>query len=117
MPMRELVSPDAIPALVERNRWFWLQVLKAGPNRDQDEETVERLQLAHLQHLFTLQREGKLTLFGPVDDPEIRGIGVLLVDTRDEAEALMADDPMVLAGRLVVEIRAWFTLPGGALRV
>ena len=57
-----------------------------------------------------------LTLFGPVDgDRTLRGIGVLLVATREEAEALMARDPMVAAGRLRAEIRPWFTLPGAAL--
>ncbi|MCI0345565.1 MAG: YciI family protein [Chloroflexi bacterium] len=116
MAERELVAPEDVEFLVSRNRWFWLQLLKAGPNRDQDEATVERLQLAHLQHLFSLERDGLLTLFGPVDDAsELRGIGVLLVETREEAEALMADDPMVKAGRLVAEVRPWFTRPGGSL--
>ena len=116
MSERELVSPEEVDALVRRNRWFWLQLLKAGPNRDQDEATVERLQLAHLQHLFSLQRRGLLTLFGPVEDAgDLRGIGVVLVETREEAEAMMADDPMVKAGRLVVEIRPWFTMPGASL--
>jgi hypothetical protein len=27
----------------------------------------------------------------------------------------MVDDPAVVAGRLVVEVRPWFTRPGGAL--
>lgn len=115
MDERELISPEEIDRLVSQHRWFWLQLLKAGPNRDQDEATVERLQLAHLQHLWSLQRQGLLTLFGPVDDPELRGIGVVLVETREEAEALFAEDPMVKMGRLVVEIRPWFTMPGASL--
>lgn len=90
--------------------------MKAGPNRDQDEETLDRLQLAHLQHLNWLERHGRLTLFGPVEDAgDLRGIGVLLVETREEAAAEMADDPMVKAGRLIAEIRPWFTKPGAAL--
>ena len=44
-----------------------------------------------------------------------RGIGVLTVATRDEAEALMADDPAVRAGRLRAEVRPWFTTPGDRL--
>ena len=112
----ELVSPDEVEAFVSQHRWFWLQLLKAGPNRDQDEATVERLQLGHLQHLFSLQRRGLLTLYGPVEDTgDLRGIGVVLVETREEAEALFADDPMVKVGRLVVEIRPWFTMPGASL--
>ena len=116
MAERELVSPEDVERLVRKNHWFWILLLKAGPNRDQDEATVERLQLAHLQHLFSFQRHGLLTLFGPVEDAgELRGIGVLLVETREEAEALMADDPMVEAGRLIAEVRPWFTMPGASL--
>jgi uncharacterized protein YciI len=113
---RELATPDDIEAAIKKNRWFWLLFLKAGPNRDQDEATLDRLQLAHLQHLNWLRRQGLLTLFGPVEDAgDLRGIGVLLVTTREEAEALMADDPMVRAGRLIAEIRPWFTQPGASL--
>ena len=116
MSERELVSAADVEALVNQQRWFWLLLLKAGPNRDQDDATVDRLQLAHLQHLFSLQRDGLLTLVGPVEDAgQLRGLGVVLVETREEAEALLADDPMVVAGRLIAEIRPWFTMPGAAL--
>ncbi len=67
--------------------------------------------------MFALERAGQLSLFGPVRDAgELRGIGVLLVETREEAEALMADDPAVSSGRLRAEVRPWFTHPGGGLR-
>ena len=116
MDESELVAPDVVESMLERQRWFWLLLLKKGPNRGQDAATVERLQLAHLRHLFTLRERGVLTLFGPVDgDRTLRGIGVLLVSTREEAEAMMARDPMVIAGRLRAEIRPWFTLPGASL--
>ena len=116
MDDRELVSPAEVEHLVNQQRWFWLLLLKTGPNRDQDEATADRLQLAHLQHLFNLRRQGLLTLFGPVEDAgELRGIGVVLVETREEAEALFADDPLVKAGRHIAEIRPWFTMPGASL--
>lgn len=107
---------DPIDARVERNRWFWLLLFRAGPVRDHDDETAERIQQAHLGHLFELEAAGRLRLFGPVlDAGDLRGIGVVTVPTRAEAEALIADDPAVRAGRLTLEIRPWFTLPGGAL--
>jgi len=112
----EVVAPEVVGSMLERQLRFWLLLLKKGPNRGRDAATVERLQLAHLRHLFTLRERGLLTLFGPVDgDRTLRGIGVLLVATRDEAEALMAHDPMVVAGRLRAEIRPWFMLPGASL--
>jgi len=109
-------AADPIAGRVERNRWFWLLLFRSGPVRDHDDETAERIQRAHLAHLFDLEASGRLRLFGPVlDAGDLRGIGVLTVPTRAEAEALIADDPAVRAGRLILEIRPWFTLPGGSL--
>ena len=63
--------------------------------------------------MFTLRQRRRLTLFGPVDGAgALRGIGVLSVPTRAEAEALMADDPAVASGRLRMETRPWFAMPG-----
>lgn len=106
----------AIEARVAENRWFWLMLLMTGPRRDHDEATADRIQREHLAHLFELEASGKLRLFGPVRDAgDLRGIGVLTVATLEEAEALMAEDPAVVAGRLRVEVRPWFTRPGAAL--
>ena len=107
---------DPIARRVAENRWFWLLLLKLGPIRDHDEEAADRIQRAHLAHLFELEEQGKLRMFGPVlEAGELRGIGVVTVPTRAEAEALMAEDPAVLARRLVLEIRPWFTKPGAGL--
>ena len=101
---------------IARQRWFWLLLLKRGPRRDQPRDELEQLQAAHLRHLFTLRERGQLTLYGPVDGAgALRGIGVLTVATREEAEALLADDPMVRAGRLRADVRPWFTMPGACL--
>lgn len=108
---------DAVVAdAVQRGRWFWLLLLKRGPMRGQPRAEVDQIQAAHLRHLFTLRKRGQLTLFGPVEGAgRLRGIGVLTVQTRVEAEALMADDPAVRAGRLRAEVRPWFTMPGDRL--
>jgi uncharacterized protein YciI len=110
------VSDAVVMDQVGRQRWFWLLLLKRGPIRGQSRAEVDQIQAAHLRHLYTLRKRGQLTLFGPVADAgALRGIGVLTVATRREAEALMADDPAVRAGRLRAEVRPWFTMPGGRL--
>jgi uncharacterized protein YciI len=114
------IDPEVTDAVVMdqigRQRWFWLLLLKRGPIRDQSRAEVDKIQAAHLRHLFTLRKRGQLILFGPVADAgALRGIGVLTVPTRDEAEAVMADDPAVRAGRLRAEVRPWFTTPGDRL--
>lgn len=107
---------DSIEGRVAENRWFWLLLLWEGPRRDQDEEAADRIQRAHLGHLFELEARGRLTLFGPVRDAgALLGIGVLTVPTIEEAEALIADDPAVRAGRLRAEVRPWFARPGAGL--
>ena len=101
---------------IGRQRWFWLLLLKRGPIRDQSRAEAAEIQAAHLRHLFTLRQRGQLRLFGPVDGAgSLRGLGVLTVSSREEAEALMADDPAVRAGRLRAEVRPWFTMPGDCL--
>jgi uncharacterized protein YciI len=117
---RQIEGPAITDAVVReqvgRQRWFWLLLLKRGPTRNQAPADIERIQAAHLRHMFGLRQRGQLTLFGPVDGAgTLRGIGVLTVPTREEAEALMADDPAVLAGRLRVEVRPWFAMPGDRL--
>jgi uncharacterized protein YciI len=110
------VTDAVVCDAVGRQRWFWLLLLKRGPIRDQSRAEVDQIQAAHLRHLFTLRKRGQLVLFGPVEGAgALRGIGVLTVPTRDEAEALMADDPAVRAGRLRAEVRPWFTMPGDRL--
>jgi uncharacterized protein len=115
-----LIDPDITDAMVaaqvERSRWFWILLLKDGPLDDLPEREAAAVQAAHLRHLLTLQRRGQLTLFGPVREAgPLRGIGVVTVETREEAEALFAKDPWVAAGGLVAEIRPFFTMPGVCL--
>ena len=110
------VSDAVVEAEVSRQRWFWLLLLKRGPIRNQTRAEVDAIQAAHLRHLFTLRKRRQLTLFGPVANAgSLRGIGVLTVATREEGEALMADDPAVRSGRIRAEVRPWFTMPGEQL--
>jgi uncharacterized protein YciI len=115
-PTNAEVTDELVTEQVARQRWFWLLLLKRGPIRNQAREELDRIQAAHLRHLFTLRRRGQLVLYGPVTGAgALRGIGVLTVPAREEAEALMADDPAVRAGRLRADVRPWLTMPGDRL--
>lgn len=90
-------------------RRYVMALLKAGPNRDQDEETAAELQNAHMANIQRLAEEGKLVLAGPfLDSGELRGIYVFDVQTIEEATALTETDPAVQAGRLVMELHPWY---------
>lgn len=115
-PGKAEITDAFVQEQVGRQRWYWLLMLSIGPTGDQSEDEVDTIQVAHLRHMFTLRGRGQLIMFGPIQDVDpLRGIGVLTVETLAEAEALMADDPAVLAGRLVADVRPWFTMPGDQL--
>ena len=55
----------------------------------------------------------KLVIAGPMgDDGDLRGIFIFRVPTLEEAQALVASDPAVKAGRLAGEIHPWWIEKG-----
>lgn len=96
---------------------YYMVFLKKGPNRDQDSATVAKLQEQHIAHLTKMADAGKMDLAGPfMDKGEIRGICVYNVATKEEAEKLANEDPMVKAGRLIVEIHPWYAAKDSKLK-
>ena len=60
-------------------------------------------------------QHGKLVLAGPfVDGGVHRGVVVYRVATMEEAKRRAEGDPMIKAGRLVVDLHPWL-VPRGAL--
>jgi len=90
-------------------RSYVMAFLKAGPNRDQDQQTAMELQRAHMDNINRLAEEGSLILAGPfLDDGQIRGIYIFNVESIEEARELTATDPAVQAGRLEMELHPWY---------
>jgi uncharacterized protein YciI len=92
---------------------YHVYLLKKGPAWSPDSTPeIDALQEAHLANMRRLGEMGKLVLSGPLLDSfavsgEIRSIGVLKTDTLQEAQDLVATDPMVKVGHLVFEMHAW----------
>lgn len=96
---------------------YYIAFLKSGPIRSQNEEEAARLQEAHMAHLARMYEEGFADLIGPFgDDGDIRGIAVYNVPTKKMADSLANLDPMVKAGRLVIEVHPWWSAKGQSLR-
>lgn len=97
---------------------YYLVFLKRGPNQNQDSVTLKKLQEGHMAHLTKMADAGKMDLAGPImkKDSELRGICVYNVPTKEEAEKLVNEDPMVKAGRLVAEILPWYSAKGASLK-
>jgi uncharacterized protein YciI len=95
---------------------YFMVFLKSGENRSQDSTEATRLQKEHLAYLSRMAEEGYASLIGPFgDEGEIRGIAVYNTATREKANSLAKQDPMVKAGRLKVEVHPWWTAKGGKL--
>ena len=96
---------------------YFIAFLKNGPIRSQNEEEVEILQKEHLAHLTKMYELGFADISGPFgDNGNIRGITIYNVPTLKMADSLANADPMVKAGRLVIEMHPWWAAKGFALR-
>lgn len=87
---------------------LWWVFLNKGPNRDQPEAELQKMQEEHLANLGRLWKEGKAPLAGPLgDDGFTRGIVVVKAASREAVAEHFAPDPFVRVGRLAVEAYPW----------
>ena len=86
---------------------------------DYDDETLDRIQAAHLAYLGSLHESGHIVTNGPVleqADESLRGLVVYRVGSLDEARRLAEQDPAVEAGRLAVDVMLWWCPAGSMTR-
>ncbi|MEP3837527.1 MAG: YciI family protein [Algibacter sp.] len=96
---------------------YFMAFLKKGPIRMQNEEESAKLQKQHLAHLKKMYDLGYADISGPFgDDSDMRGVTIYNVPTLKMADSLANSDPMVIAGRLVIEIHPWWAAKGYLLR-
>jgi len=96
---------------------YYIAFLKAGPNRSQSKKEADSLQILHLNHLSRMYELGYADISGPFgDDGDLRGITIYNVPTFEMADSLANMDPMVKAGRLLIEIKPWWAAKGFPLR-
>ena len=83
----------------------------------QNKEEANALQSAHLAHLSKMYDLGYADIYGPFGgDGDIRGITIYNVPNIEMADSLANADPMVKAGRLVIEVHPWWAAKGFSLR-
>jgi uncharacterized protein YciI len=89
---------------------YQLVLLRTGPNygSERDPGRAAAVQAAHQAYLETLSRRRVNLVYGPfLDSGDPRGLLVFDVANAAEARALMAADPHVKAGNLVIDIKSW----------
>jgi len=95
---------------------YYLVLLKRPANPPELEAKArDELQKRHLAHMQGMFEAGKMVVAGPFDeqkDPTLRGLCLYRVDSVDEARKLASADPAVQAGRLEVEVVAWWVEKG-----
>ncbi len=90
---------------------YQLVLLRGGPGETKyaDERELQAMQEERLAWLGRLHAEGTAIVSGPIwQGGDLRGALVLDVPSRQEAEAVLAGDPWVRAGREVPEIHPWW---------
>ncbi len=99
----------------EQIRKYWFIMLIKGPNRNQDSVTAAKIQKGHIDNITKLYNDGKLKVAGPFGDGnDWQGIFIFDCPTKEEVENLLKTDPAVAAGRLICDIRPWYTAPMGS---
>ena len=95
---------------------YFLAYLKIGPIHGQNEEETADLQNAHMAHLKKMYDLGYVDISGPFgDEGDLRGVTVYNVPTLKMADSLANSDPMVISGRLDIEIHPWWVAKGFTL--
>ena len=96
---------------------YFIVFLKSGPNRSQSEDEAAKLQEQHLAYLGGLYEQGIINLNGPTGgEGDIRGFSVYNVATMEQALEYANADPMVKAGRLVIEAHPWWLAKGSGVK-
>jgi uncharacterized protein YciI len=76
-----------------------------------DEEAKAAIMKDHIQYQLRLQADGRSLAaggFGAAEDPDARGMTLLVTGDTDEANAIAEADPAVAGGLFAVEVRPWY---------
>ncbi len=107
---------EATPPEPDMKTYQLVLVRAAGKPRFMDERAVQATQEAHLAWLKRLHADGKAVASGPIErGGDLRSALVLDVASKEEAEAIVRDDPWVKAGRVAPEVHPWWA-SGGVFR-
>ena len=110
------LSPQEIMDKVSKGKPYTLLTLKTGEALPEDETLQNELQMGHLTHLFRVEKEGHISVFGPIKDGgELNGIIVFNTTDLEEIKNLMSTDPYVKDGYLKYELFQFFSIPGQKL--
>lgn len=89
---------------------YILVILKTGKAKIENKDTLNALFKGHMTNIQKLVKEGLLFVAGPFGQNELtyRGLFILNVKTKEEAQALCDTDPAIKAGVFDVDLIPWY---------
>lgn len=114
--MKEGQSTVFIEGLGEM-KTYSIVFLRPGANSTGDSEWVQQRLGEHLQYSIELYKSGKVHLLGPVlDEALVSGILIYGTGSLEEAKAMAARDPAVMAGVFIADVHPWSGIKGASLQ-
>lgn len=90
-------------------RQYVLVVLRTGPKRMPDGPARDAMFKGHFANIQRLADAGQLAVAGPFGKGgDWRGLFIFAVATVEEAEKLVASDPVIREGEMVAEFHPWY---------
>lgn len=115
MVLSNQVYSQKKPKLQDEIRQYWFVMLLEGPTRNQDSATAAMIQQGHMNSINRLYYDGKIKVAGPFgDDGNWKGIFIFDCPQKEEVEKLLQSDPAISSGRLIYDIRPWYTSATGS---
>lgn len=89
---------------------YILVVLKSGPNTITDQAKLDTLFSKHMKNIQDMADKGKLIVAGPFGKnvKSYRGIFILNVKTKEEAIALLMNDPTIREKVFETDVLEWY---------
>ncbi|MBK8624301.1 MAG: hypothetical protein IPN86_01595 [Saprospiraceae bacterium] len=89
---------------------YILVILKTGKAKMENKDTLNTLFKGHISNIQRLVNEGMLFVAGPFGQNELsyRGLFILNVKTKEEAQALCETDPAIKAGIFDIDLIPWY---------
>jgi uncharacterized protein YciI len=110
------VTPAFIKEKLSLGKEYVLVLFKKSDGKPANNQEAADLQAAHLKFLFSLQQEGKISIFGALwEEADLRGISIFNNLTKEEVKKILADEPLYKKGIMTYEIYQWFSIPGDKL--
>jgi uncharacterized protein len=113
----QTLNPDYDPQLAAKleaddygMKNYVLVILKTGKAKIENKDALNTLFKGHMSNIQRLVKEGLLYVAGPFGQNELtyRGLFILNVKTKEEAQALCDTDPAIKAGVFDVDLITWY---------